>query len=89
MDAYYRLAPEIQANTSPATLFQMFLLFEHHVATLDRKSFGKIGHEGKHFLRISIATGIDDLREGVARIDAASRDGDGFKEFLSSGDPLS
>src|SRR5579872_2794834 len=51
-----------------STAFQMFLLFEYGVATLDRKSFGRIGAEGKHYLRISIATSFEDLRETVARI---------------------
>ena len=55
---------------------------------MDRRSFGKIGAEGKHFLRLSIATGIDDLREGVKLIGEASRDNNGFADFLKSGDPL-
>ncbi len=88
MDAFHRLSPETQANTSPATLFQMFLLFNHHVATLDRKSFGKIGHEGKHFLRISIATAIDDLKIALENIAAATQDVSGFKSFVESGNPL-
>lgn len=89
LEAYDALPEDVRKATSPSTLFQMFLLFRYHVATLDRKSFGQSGSEGKHFLRISIATGIDDLKEGVARIEAASRDRDGFREFLASGDPLS
>jgi bifunctional pyridoxal-dependent enzyme with beta-cystathionase and maltose regulon repressor activities len=66
----------------------MFLLFEYHVATMDRRSFGKIGADGKHFLRLSIATGIDDLREGVKRIADASQDRDGFAAYMKSGKPL-
>jgi aspartate/methionine/tyrosine aminotransferase len=88
-DAHGTLPEEVRKTTSPSTLFQMFLLFRYHVATLDRKSFGQSGSEGKHFLRISIATGIDDLEEGVSRIEAASWDRDGFREFMASGDPLS
>ena len=62
--------------------------FRYHVAALDRQSFGRIGAEGKHFLRLSIATGIDDLREAVERIGQATLDSEGFAEFLNSGDPL-
>jgi aspartate aminotransferase len=68
-----------------STVFQMFLLFEHGVATLDRKSFGQIGAEGKHYLRISIATAMDDLKEAVARIQRAANDVDGFRRFMAKG----
>jgi aspartate/methionine/tyrosine aminotransferase len=86
--AYAKLPDELRKKTSPSTLFQMFLLFRYKVATMDRKSFGKIGTEGKHFLRLSIATGIDELREGVSRIAAAAADRQGFATYLKSGDPL-
>lgn len=86
--AHAALPDDVRPRTSPSTLFQMFLLFRYHVATMDRKSFGKIGTEGKHFLRLSIATGLDDLREGVRRIAAAATDRQGFAAFLKSGDPL-
>jgi aspartate aminotransferase len=88
VEAYDSLPEDLKAKTSPSTLFQMFLLFTHHVATLDRKSFGQIGSEGKHFLRISIATGKDELEEGLERIASAVQDRDGFQTFLSSGKPL-
>jgi aspartate/methionine/tyrosine aminotransferase len=88
IEAFEKLPEDARDQSSPSTLFQMFLLFKYHVATMDRRSFGKIGHEGKHFLRLSIATGIDDLREGVKRIDEASKDRDGFAAYLESGDPL-
>ncbi|HQG14041.1 MAG TPA: aminotransferase class I/II-fold pyridoxal phosphate-dependent enzyme, partial [bacterium] len=67
VSAYNSLPDEVKAKTSPSTLFQMFLLFKYHVASMDRKSFGKIGTAGKHFLRLSIATGIEDLKNGVER----------------------
>jgi aspartate/methionine/tyrosine aminotransferase len=86
--AYDGLPAETKAMTSPSTLFQMFTLFNYHVATMDRKSFGKIGAEGKHFLRISIATGMDDLKEGVERIGKASRDKEGFQAFVKEGKRL-
>jgi len=88
VDAFEKLPDDVRAKTSPSTLFQMFLLFRYHVATMDRRSFGKIGAEGKHYLRLSIATGIDDLREGLKLIAAAASDKDGFAAFMKSGDPL-
>jgi len=59
------------------------------VATMDRRAFGVIGAEGRHFLRISVATGLDDLKEGMARIRAASQDVDGFAAFVGEGRRLS
>jgi aspartate aminotransferase len=88
VEAYEELPAEIRAKTSPSTLFQMFLLFTHHVATLDRKSFGQIGSEGKHFLRISIATGKEELERGLENIARAAQDRDGFQAYMSSGNPL-
>lgn len=82
IDAWQRLPVAARQRTSPATLFQMFLLLRHHVATMDRRSFGAIGSEGRHFLRISIATGLQDLKEAVARIAAAARDRRGFARFV-------
>jgi aspartate/methionine/tyrosine aminotransferase len=65
-------------------LFQLFLLYRYHVATMDRRSFGKIDSEGQHFLRLSIATGARDLDEAVARIKTASSDAEGFHAFMRS-----
>lgn len=64
-----------------STEFQRFLLFRHGVATLDRRSFGQIGSEGKHYLRISIATAFDELEEAMDRIKVAAFDIDGFNEW--------
>jgi len=69
----------------PSAMFQLFLLYEHGVATMDRNSFGSIGAEGLHFLRLSTATDMDSLKEGVRRLDVASRDKEGWKRFLGSG----
>ncbi len=85
--AFEALTERVQAATSPASLFQMFLLFRHHVAVMDRRSFGAIGAEGRHFLRISIATGIDDLKEAVNRIARAAKDTDGFAAFMKEAGP--
>ena len=88
VDAYASLPADTRVRTSPATLFQMFLLFRYGVASMDRKSFGRIGTEGKHYLRLSIATGIDDLRLAVDRIGEAVADSMGFNEFVLHGDRL-
>jgi len=86
---YEGLPAEQRARTSPATLVQMFLLFRYGVATLDRRAFGVIGAEGRHFLRISVATALDDLKEGMERIRTASLDRSGFDAFVSEGRRLS
>ena len=66
----------------------MFLLFEYQVATMDRKSFGRLGTENMHDLRISIATGIDSLKEAVTPIGEAAQDKKGFARFLEKGENL-
>lgn len=85
IEAHGALPPVMRDSTSPATLFQRFLLFRHHVATLDRRSFGRLGSEGKHYLRLSIATSLEQLELGMARIERASRDADGFRAFVREG----
>jgi aspartate/methionine/tyrosine aminotransferase len=84
-EAYESLPPEARSRTSPSTLFQLFLLYRHHVATMDRRSFGRIGIEGKHYIRISIATALKDLTEAVRRIGVASFDRQGFDDFFREG----
>jgi len=64
-------------------MLQMFLLYRYGVATMDRNSFGSIGAEGQHYLRLSIATSMEQLQEGVARIARAVEDPDGFAAFLA------
>ena len=88
LDAFQGLPESVKKRTSPSTLFQMFLLFEHQVATLDRKSFGRIGTEHLHYLRLSIATDMDSLKEGLVRIATAARDTEGFGRFIKRGDRL-
>ncbi|MHC4217476.1 MAG: pyridoxal phosphate-dependent aminotransferase [Planctomycetota bacterium] len=87
MAAFEALPGPVRSQTSPSSLFQMFLLFRYHVAVMDRRSFGALGAEGRHFLRLSIATGIDDLREAVDRIARAAQDKDGFAEFMKEAEP--
>jgi aspartate/methionine/tyrosine aminotransferase len=85
VEAYNALPADLRCETSPATLFQLFLLHHYHVATMDRRSFGTLESEGQHFLRLSVATGAKDLAEAVARISEASEDTDGFRQFVRSG----
>jgi aspartate/methionine/tyrosine aminotransferase len=88
IEAFDALPEDVREKSSPSTLFQLFLLFRHHVATMDRRSFGSLGAEGKHFLRLSIATGIDDLRQALTRIEAAAADREGFAGFVQEGSRL-
>jgi aspartate/methionine/tyrosine aminotransferase len=85
IDAYESLPADVREQTSPSTLFQLFLLFRHHVATMDRRSFGRIGADGKHYIRVSIATALEDLEEAMERIDAAAVDHNGFADFFREG----
>ena len=85
IEAHYELPAGDRARSSPATLVQMFLLWRHHVATMDRRSFGSIGSEGEHYLRLSIATALDDLKLALERIRAAANDVDGFQQFIQEG----
>ena len=85
LEAFEALPADVKSDSSPSTLFQLFLLHNYKVATMDRRSFGTIDSEGQHFLRISVATGAKDLEEAVRRIDNASRDAGGFTAFLRSG----
>lgn len=85
IEAHGALPVAMRDATTPSTLFQLFLLFKHHVATLDRKSFGRLGSEGKHYLRFSIATSLEQLELGMQRLERASRDADGFRAFVKEG----
>ncbi len=88
IEAWNRLSPAARQTSSPSTLFQRFLLFGYCVATLDRRSFGTIGSEGKHYLRLSIATSLEDLEEAVLRIALAADDSAGFRGFVAEGKHL-
>jgi aspartate aminotransferase len=82
LDAYDKLPAERRSRTSPSSMLQMFLLYRYGVATMDRNSFGKVGAEGQHFLRLSIATSMERLQEGVQRMHSAATDAAGFAAFL-------
>jgi aspartate/methionine/tyrosine aminotransferase len=85
MEAYRRLPEDARRDSSPATLFQLFLLHEYRVATVDRRSFSLMGSEGQHYLRLSTATSDCDLEESVRRMAAAAVDEAGFQRFVASG----
>ena len=87
--AFAALPADVQATTSPSTLIQMFLLWEYCVATMDRKSFGQIGTGDMHFLRLSIATGMEDLKIGMQRMAEAVNDKEGFARFVKAGEHFS
>ena len=71
-------------RTSPAGMFQMFLLYRYGVATMDRNSFGSIGSDDQHFLRLSIATTLENIQEGIRRFERAAQDRAGFQDFVES-----
>ncbi len=86
--AFDELPQGVRDRTSPATLFQLFLLYRYQVATMDRRSFSTLGSEGQHYLRLSIANSDDELVEAVRRIGVAAHDADGFQAFVASGERL-
>ena len=71
---------------APATMFQLFALYNHGVATLDRASFGRVGIEGLEYVRISMASSLEQLKAGVERMAAAAEDKKGFAEFIAKPD---
>ncbi len=81
-DAFEALPEVTRQQTSPSGMLQMFLLYRYGVATMDRDSFGAVGAAGQHFLRLSIAAGLDRIEEGVRRMAAALDDREGFAAFL-------
>jgi aspartate aminotransferase len=82
LDAFGALPEGKRRGTSPSTLLQMFLLYRYGIATMDRASFCRLGSEGEHYLRLSIANSMEDLKEGVALLERAVVDRDGFQAFL-------
>ncbi len=82
LDAYERLPSDARARTSPSGMLQMFLLYRYGVATMDRNSFGRLGAEGQHYLRLSIAASMEQLQKGVGRMAEAAGDAAGFAAFM-------
>ncbi|MDX1394864.1 MAG: aminotransferase class I/II-fold pyridoxal phosphate-dependent enzyme [Gemmatimonadota bacterium] len=83
LEAYDRLSHAGRARTTPAGMLQMFLLYRYGIATMDRASFGRIGSEGQHFLRLSIANDMGEIQRGVERLASAVDDADGFASFMA------
>jgi aspartate aminotransferase len=81
IQAHEALSTDARARTSPARMLQGFLLERYGVATMDRNSFGRIGADGQHFLRLSIATNLERLREGIKRMQQAFSDRAGWTEY--------
>jgi aspartate aminotransferase len=79
--AYEQLSADARARTSPSRMLQGFLLERYGVATMDRNSFGRIGADGEHFLRLSIAASLERLREGIKRMQAAFGDSAAWTEY--------
>lgn len=82
--AFDALDQELKSKTTASTLLQKFALHRHHVAVLDRRSFGRIGSENMHFIRLSSAAKSSDLEEGVRRLKNAFEDVAGFQDFMKT-----
>ncbi len=82
------LPKDVTAVAGPSKLIQMFLIYRYGVATMDRQSFGAIGSGDLHFLRLSTATDLESIKRGIERIDRASKDRDGFADFIRQGKHL-
>jgi hypothetical protein len=52
------------------------------------KSFGRIGAEPFHYLRLSVATGTEELKKGMEWIAAGAADREGFRRFFAAGEHL-
>jgi aspartate/methionine/tyrosine aminotransferase len=89
IDAYENLDEDIKRVSSPSKLVQMFLLYRYGVATMDRKSFGEIGADDMHFLRLSTATDLESIKRGIELIAEAVTDQDEFSAFIAEGLHLS
>jgi bifunctional pyridoxal-dependent enzyme with beta-cystathionase and maltose regulon repressor activities len=85
IEAHRKMATVDCHRSSSAKLVQMFLLWHHQVATMDRRSFGRIGSAAPHYLRLSIAIALSDLKTGLERIHAAATDVGGFQQFIQEG----
>ncbi len=82
LEAHAGMPESERARTSPSKLLQLFLLYRYGIATLDRGSFCKLGSEGEHYLRLSIANSMEELEAGVQRIADAAGDREGFRAFM-------
>jgi aspartate/methionine/tyrosine aminotransferase len=81
-EAHASLPEASRQRVCQSAMFQMFLLYRYGVATMDRNSFGHIGAEGQHYLRLSIANSLEELQKGVALMERAATDREGFVAFM-------
>jgi aspartate/methionine/tyrosine aminotransferase len=81
-EAHAALPEERRRKVCQSAMFQMYLLYRYGVATMDRNSFGHIGAEGQHYLRLSIANRMEELEKGVALMKRAATDREGFAAFM-------
>ena len=79
---YQHLSPHEKALTAPATLFQLFALFQHQVGVLDQRSFGTQQNNDKSHVRLTLTAPLSVLKEGVKRMNHATQDVQGFQEYL-------
>ncbi len=84
LEAFDKLSEEEKNSSSPSTLFQMFALYHHHVAILDRRSFGTLGSQDEHFIRLSIASDLPLLEQGIEALKSACQDATGFEMFMKT-----
>lgn len=87
LQAFEQLPEAMKTKTSPSTLFQMFALYYHGVAIMDRRSFCKLGSETEHYIRISCAAEDSVLIEGAKRLKNAFEDNTGFRQFIRGKGP--
>lgn len=87
LEIFKQLPKETQERTSPSTLIQMFALYHHGLAVMDRRSFCKIGSENEHYLRLSCAANENALKEGVERLKNVFEDPTGFRQFMQKYGP--
>ncbi|MDH3223610.1 MAG: aminotransferase class I/II-fold pyridoxal phosphate-dependent enzyme, partial [Gemmatimonadota bacterium] len=88
-EAHEGLSADRKDRVSPSHMLQMFLLYRYGIATMDRASFGTIGARDQHFLRLSIANSMEEIKKGIGRLDDASRDREGFLTFAADSPPWS
>jgi aspartate/methionine/tyrosine aminotransferase len=79
-DALRAANPERPPSVSK--VFQLFALYAHQVAVMDRESFGRINVVNEPYIRLSTATEEHSLITGVERLKAAFTDKSGFQAFF-------
>ncbi len=81
IDHYKELKEKGLNPVQPSSMFQLFAIYHHGVATVDRASFGSLECEDEHYIRLSLASDLNTLKEGVERIANAVSDFEGWEKF--------